>query len=208
MKKYLSILLAVIMVLAIGAAAFAESTEAYDYEVNDDGSVTVTKYYGEVYQCDVVPNIGGKFVTAIGDSTFENHPDGSNHTGWTTEYSYVCEQDFSDEGFSSLESTPVFLYNHRLYGIRTLSGVGTCFCAYPLGSQFSAKQVEKSIKLKTNTYLASAFDQQRGFYFYLDWFYARIDGVSTLVIGIFSLQLNLPEWEFALFQQIPTSDQD
>ena len=73
MKKILSILLAILMVMAIGVSAFAEGTEAYDYEVTGDDSVTVTKYYGEVYQCDVVPNIGGKFVTSIGDSTFENH---------------------------------------------------------------------------------------------------------------------------------------
>ena len=73
-QKLLAILLACLMMLPCGIA-MAEEAEPltsgdYRYTLNNDGSATITKYFGEDEELTVPAELDGHPVTAIGDEAF------------------------------------------------------------------------------------------------------------------------------------------
>ena len=54
--------------LSVSAATIADGK--FEYEVNEDGGVTITKYTGNDTEVVIPSKIGGKKVTSIGDKAF------------------------------------------------------------------------------------------------------------------------------------------
>ena len=76
MKKFLCLLLLCGMVAALlpgcGGPEWAESPiEDFEYEENEDGGITITKYLGEDAEVSVPRTVGGKPVTKIGEGAFD-----------------------------------------------------------------------------------------------------------------------------------------
>ena len=71
--RLLSALLALAMLLALlPTAAFAETSGDYQYSVDSDGKVTITRYIGSGRNVVIPDKIEGHPVTAIGKSAFQN----------------------------------------------------------------------------------------------------------------------------------------
>ena len=73
-KKLFAILLTCLMLIP-GGIAMAEEAEAltsgdYEYTFNDDGSASITKYYGEAEALTVPAELDGHTVTSIGEGAF------------------------------------------------------------------------------------------------------------------------------------------
>ena len=72
MKKFLSILLTVAIMVTLSPAALAATYESYIYEVNSDNTITITGFNNLHTSVINVPEaIDGKTVTAIGDNVFK-----------------------------------------------------------------------------------------------------------------------------------------
>lgn len=75
LKKILAgALAAVVAVGSMSVSAFAEEETLvsgdFEYEVLDDGTVSITKYLGEEEAVEIPAEIDGKAVTVIGPSAF------------------------------------------------------------------------------------------------------------------------------------------
>lgn len=72
MKKFLSLLLAVVITAISTPLCFAAVYENFNYEVNSDNTITITGYNNLHLNSVTIPEtIGGKTVTAIGDNVFK-----------------------------------------------------------------------------------------------------------------------------------------
>ena len=72
MKKFLSVLLAVVIVVISAPLCLAAVYESFTYEVNADNTITITAYTNLHQSSVTVPEtIDGKTVTAIGDNVFK-----------------------------------------------------------------------------------------------------------------------------------------
>ena len=81
-RKVLAVLLAAVMLSGSAAVALpvigsdsgivasASTYQNFEYEENDDGGITITKYYGSDKEVVIPGEIGGKSVTSIGDYAF------------------------------------------------------------------------------------------------------------------------------------------
>ena len=74
-KKLLAILLTCLMLIPCGVAMVGEAETLtswdYRYTLNDDGSATITKYFGEDEELTVPAELDGHPVTSIGDWAFD-----------------------------------------------------------------------------------------------------------------------------------------
>ena len=72
MKKFFSLLLAVVITVISTPICFAAVYENFNYEVNSDNTVTITSYNNLHLSTVTIPEtIDGKTVTAIGDNVFK-----------------------------------------------------------------------------------------------------------------------------------------
>ena len=55
---------------AVTVSAATTADGKFEYEVNEDGGVTITKYTGNDTEVVIPSKIGGKKVTSIGDKAF------------------------------------------------------------------------------------------------------------------------------------------
>ncbi len=76
MKKALSIVLSLMLLLAVvpvyTISANAVTCGEYEYDLLDDGTVEITKYYGSSSELTISNSLHGKLVTSIGESAFED----------------------------------------------------------------------------------------------------------------------------------------
>ncbi len=71
MKRFLSLLLLLSMLLAASASAFAEETvEGFEYRLEQDGTSTITGYSGGQGDISIPPEIEGHPVRSIGNGAF------------------------------------------------------------------------------------------------------------------------------------------
>lgn len=71
MKKFLSVLLAVVITVLASPLCYAAVYESFSYEVSSDNTITITGYTNFYEANLVIPEaIDGKTVTAIGDNVF------------------------------------------------------------------------------------------------------------------------------------------
>jgi hypothetical protein len=81
MKKVLSLFMSIVMLLSITAGlnltASADEEDIaltygdYEYSINDDNTVEITKYTGSATNLDILSTIDGKSVTSIGSYAFD-----------------------------------------------------------------------------------------------------------------------------------------
>ncbi len=75
-RRMISIIMSVITVLSCFAgltfSVGAETSGDYEYEVLDDGTVSITKYNGDDTIVSIPSKIDGKNVTEIGDKAFSS----------------------------------------------------------------------------------------------------------------------------------------
>ena len=70
MKKLLLVVVMVVLCLAVGMTASAETWGDYEYTVLEDGTVEITKYTGSGGEIEIPSEIDGKTVTGIGEFAF------------------------------------------------------------------------------------------------------------------------------------------
>jgi len=75
MKKFISVLLAVVITVMLSPVALAATYESYTYEINSDNTITLTGFNNLHTTVINIPEvIDGKTVTAIGNDVFRNKP--------------------------------------------------------------------------------------------------------------------------------------
>ena len=74
-KNLMLVVVMVVLCVAVGVTASAETWGDYEYRVIDDVTVEITKYTGNEIEVEIPAEIDGKTVTVIGDHAFEpNRP--------------------------------------------------------------------------------------------------------------------------------------
>ena len=91
MKRFISVLIALLIAFTVSVSAAEEKlTEGdYEYRVNDSGTVEITRYYGTEENLTLPEKLGGKKVVAVGDFAFNGNkyiknlvvPKGINNLG-------------------------------------------------------------------------------------------------------------------------------
>ena len=74
MKKAISIILVILLLSSLlvvsSASVAAESYDGFEYDINADDSVTITKYTGASREVTIPSEINGRLVSAIGNNAF------------------------------------------------------------------------------------------------------------------------------------------
>ena len=151
LKKILAgALAAVVAVGSLSVAAFAEEESLvsgdYQYEVLEDGTVSITKYLGEGGNVEIPGTIDGKTVTAIGSRTFFGN--GNRVLGVLIPDSVTT---IEDSAFTDCSSLTVILVNENNPSYTSIEGVlfdknVTTLIAHPAAKENNKYSIPDSVK--------------------------------------------------------------
>ena len=70
MKRWVSLLFALVLLLSFNGLIFAESASGYEFRIEKDGTATITRYVGNDTALEIPTEIEGAKVAAIGNAAF------------------------------------------------------------------------------------------------------------------------------------------
>ena len=72
-RFFVTLMIFGVLVASLPVAAFASTTEEFEYVINDDGTVMITLYTGSAANITIPSQIDGKAVTIIGENAFNGY---------------------------------------------------------------------------------------------------------------------------------------